>query len=155
MPSNTRRVRLFLAVVTATATACASGGAAASAPGTSPGEAPSTTARRDASIITQAELLDPALKSLNVYDAIKTLRPNFLSNRGTQTISFEGNNGLVDNESGKVHASIDNSGVLPVEELKRVPVTGVVEVRLLTPAAAMQRFGATAKQGAVIAVRTM
>ena len=38
---------------------------------------------------------------------------------------------------------------------KRIRASGVIEIRLLSPAAAMQRFGGSAKSGAVIAVRTM
>ena len=151
MSSTTPRMSLILAVAVACAAACASGGSFPSRTGTST----SGPARRDATVITADELTDPALRSLSVFDAIRTLRPNFLSSRGTQTIPFKGNNGVVDEESGMVHASIDDSGVLPLDNLKRLQVSGVVEVRLLSPAAAMQRFGATAKQGPVISVRTM
>jgi len=42
-----------------------------------------------------------------------------------------------------------------VEELKRLHVNGVVEIRLLGPAAAMQKFGGSAREGSVILVLTM
>ena len=141
---------LGLFVIVVVAAACASGGVAPAS--TSPSK---PTAQRDRNVITMDELRDPALVGQTILDAIKTLRPNFLSSRGTQTIAYQGNNGVVDEESGKVHASIDDSGVLPLEDLKRIPVGSVVEVRLLSPAAAMQRFGGSAKTGAVIVVRTM
>ena len=124
--------------------ACASGSAVpASAAGPS-------SLRRDPSVITQDELMDPAVSELTVYEAIQRLRPNFFSTRGTQTIANQGSG-----ESGKVHASIDNAGVVELDQLKRIRASGVIEIRLLSPAAAMQRFGGSSKSGAVIAVRTM
>ena len=141
---------MFLWAATA-ASACASGGASPST--AEPGRPPA--ARRDRSVITMEELADPSMSALSVYEAIRVLRPNFLSNRGTQTIAFEGNAGEVDAESGRVHATIDGLGIVSVDDLKRLHVNGVLEIRLLDPAAAMLRFGASAKQGAVILVKTM
>ena len=124
--------------------ACASGSAVpASAPGPS-------SLHRDPSVITQDELMDPAVSELTVYEAILRLRPNFFSTRGTQTIANQGSG-----ESGKVHASIDNAGVVELDQLKRMRASGIIEIRLLSPAAAMQRFGGSSKSGAVITVRTM
>ena len=151
MRSNIPRLCLVIALVTA----CATGGSPSAATGAPPPATPSPPAHRDANVITMEDLSAPSLRSLNVLDAIRTLRPNFLSSRGTQTIPFKGSTGVVDEESGKVHASIDDSGVLPLDALTRLQVSGVVEIRLLSPAAAMQRFGSTAKQGSVISVRTM
>ena len=62
---------------------------------------------------------------------------------------------VVDQESGKVHASIDGNKIVPVEELAGIRAGTVVEVRFLSPAAAMQRFGGTSRQGPVILVKTM
>jgi hypothetical protein len=130
--------------------ACASGGGSSAATGGTP-----PAARRDATIITKQDLLDPSVTGLNVYDAIRMLRPNFLATRGTQTIVNDDNRNVVDTEAGMVHASIDDSGVLALENLKRLQAAAVLEIRLLSPAAAMQKFGATARQGPVIVVRTM
>ena len=158
MPSKTRWMNLFLtAAVAATCatTACASGG---STPGSAAGSASAaqpSSVRRDASVILKDELNNPAVRTLNVLEAIRSLRPNYLASRGTQTIVNSDNRGVVDAESGKVHAAVDDSGVMPVEELRRIPVEAVLEIRLLSPAAAMQRFGSTARQGPVIVVRTM
>lgn len=126
--------------------ACASGGAGSA----STAAAQPSSTRRDPNVITMEELADPGLSAMTVFDAIRFLRPNFLSTRGTQSIVNQGNNG-----SGQVHVSIDDSGVLPLDELKRLHVNGVVEIRLLSPAAAMHRFGGSAKEGPVIVVRTM
>ena len=139
MPLKTLGVFVLLVVG-----ACASGSAVpASAPGPS-------SLRRDPSVITQDELMDPAVSELTVYEAIQRLRPNFFSTRGTQTIANQGSG-----ESGKVHASIDNAGVVELDQLKRMRASGIIEIRLLSPAAAMQRFGGSSKSGAVITVRTM
>jgi len=105
---------------------------------------------RDPNVITQAELVDPAVSEMSVYEAIQRLRPNFFSTRGTQTIANQGSG-----ESGLVHASIDNAGVVELDQLKRIRSSSVIEIRLLSPAAAMQRFGGSSKSGAVITVRTM
>jgi hypothetical protein len=126
--------------------ACASGGSPAST--TSSGvAAEATTARRDPNLITRAELSDVSLRSLNVYDAIKALRPAFLTVRGVHT--------LTPSAAGTVHASIDGNGVTDLDDLKRMQASVVIEIRLLAPAAAMQRFGAPAQEGPVILVRTM
>ena len=135
----------------AAAVACASSGVSPSTP--EAGRPPA--ARRDRALITMEDLADPSMSALSVYEAIRLLRPNFLSDRGTQMISYEGSAGTVDAESGRVHASIDGLGIVSVEELKRLHVNGVLEIRLLDAAAAMLRFGATARQGPVILVRTM
>lgn len=93
------------------------------------------------------ELSDPARRADNVLELIRALRPNFLADRGKQSKE--------DLESGKVHASIDGSGVVPLEVLRDIRVSAVVEVRYLNAAAAMQKFGGAAHQGPVIVVRTM
>jgi len=141
-------------------TGCASSGSSGStaSTGSAASAAPSATSgapRRDPNTITREELADPALSSLDVLEAIRSLRPNFLTSRGTQTISYTEKAVVGDPETGKVHASIDNAGVIALDELKRIHVKGVIEIRFLSAAAAMQRFGGSAKQGPVIVVRTM
>lgn len=140
------RKMLCLLVLLASA-ACASGGPA---PASAAAGAPSST-RRDPNVISRDELADAALSTLSVFEVIQHLRPNFLATRGAQTIT----NGLSNTASGLVHAAIDDGGVLELDELNRLRVNEVVDIRLLGPAAAMQRFGSTANQGSVIVVRTM
>lgn len=144
--------RKTLCVFTVFAMACASGGAgtASTTAGAAAG-APSASVRRNLNVITREELADASYASLTVYDAIRTLRPRFLTTRGLQTIPGQGN----DPEAGQIHVSIDESGLLPLDELKRVQAKAVTEIRYLDPPAAMQRFGATAKEGPVILVKTM
>lgn len=107
----------------------------------------SSAARPDRDLISRQELADPALRSLTVLEVVRSLRPTYLSSRGKLS--------LQDSEAGKVHASIDGIGVVALEELKNVLVTGVIEIRFLNAGAAMQRFGGSAHQGPVILVRTM
>lgn len=105
-----------------------------------------TTAHHDRDVIGREELDDRAVRSLTVLEAVRTLRPTYLTSRGKQS--------LTDAESGKVHASIDGISIVAVDDLKNILVTGVVEIRFLNEGAAMQRFGGAARQGPVIFVKT-
>jgi hypothetical protein len=146
--------RIGLAIVAAALTACATH-APASPDGSRATVSASATRNRD--IITREELSVPSVSSLTVLDAVKSLRPQFLTVRGLNTVPAKDNNGtqLVDQESGKVHVSIDGNKLVPVEELSGIRAGAVVEIRFLNPQAAMQKFGGTARQGPVILVRTM
>jgi hypothetical protein len=112
-------------------------------------EAPARGRNRD--IITRQELQVPSITGLTVLDAIRTLRPHFLTNRGLSTVPVQG----ADMEVGRVHASIDGTRVVTVDELANLRAGTVAEIRLLSPAAAMQKFGSNSRQGPVILVRTM
>lgn len=101
---------------------------------------------RNRDVITQEELSTPENKSQNVLDLVRKLRPQFLTNRSMQSTSNE--------ETGKVHASIDSNRILSVDELRSVVVSTVLEIRYLNVAQAQQRFGSAAMQGPVIVVRT-
>jgi hypothetical protein len=135
-------------------------------PATIPADGPSATqasapTNRNRDLITHDELSAPSVSGMTVLDAIRSLRPQYLSVRGQNTMPAKENNDpekgrqLVDQESGKVHASIDGLKVVPLEELASLRAGTVVEVRFLNPAAAMQRFGGAARQGPVILVKTM
>ena len=114
-------------------------------------------ANRNRDLITRDELTKPSVVNMTVLDAVRSLRPHFLTVRGTNTVPAKNASGqsVVDQESGKVHASIDGNKIVPIEELTSLRAGTVLEVRYLTPAAAMQRFGGTARQGPVILVKTM
>ena len=89
----------------------------------------------------------PALRALSVLEVIRTLRPHFLNVRGKNSQS--------DPEAGRVHASIDFNGVIPLEDLRNLHITGVTEIRFLGAGPAMQKFGGAAHEGPVIVVRTL
>lgn len=145
--SITKLVPSLLAVAAFTG-GCAS--AAAGGPGSASdaavGESTAGASRRDRDVITLQELSDPALRAMSVLEVIRTLRPIFLSVRGKNSHS--------DAEAGRVHASIDFNAVVPLEELRNVHVTGVVEILYLAAGPAMQKFGGAAHEGPVIVVRT-
>jgi len=103
--------------------------------------------RRDPNVILADELSETSLAGMNVLEVVRRLRPNFLATRGVQSQSNP--------ESGRVHASINGNGVVSLDELRTMQTAGVVEIRLLSVAAAMQRFGGAAQEGPVILVRTI
>ena len=70
-------------------------------------------------------------------------------------MATRGTSSLNDAGAGAPHVSIDGGPVGELDDLKRVQASVVIEVRLLDASQAMQRFGATAKQGPVILIRTM
>jgi len=109
----------------------------------------SAIGHRDRDVIGRDELLDPTVRSLTVLEAVRAVRPTYLTSRA------RGGQSLQDPEAGKVHASIDGISVVALDELRKILVTGVIEIRFLNEAAAMQRFGGAARQGPVILVKTM
>jgi len=114
-------------------------------------------ANRNRDLITRDELTKPSVVNMTVLDAVRSLRPHFLSVRGTNTVPAKTASGqqVVDQESGKVHASIDGNKLVPIEELAGIRAGNVAEVRFLSIAQAMQKFGGTARNGPVILVKTM
>jgi hypothetical protein len=112
---------------------------------------------RNRDLITRDELTKPSVVNMTVLDAVRSLRPHFLTVRGTNTVPARNAAGqpVVDGESGKVHASIDGNKLVPIEELQGIRAGNVTEVRFLSIAAAMQKFGGTARNGPVILVKTM
>ena len=97
-------------------------------------------------MITLEELSDPAIRAMNALDAIRALRPAFFNERGKSSQSNQ--------EAGRVHASLNYNGVIPLNDLRKTPVVGIVEIRYLDVAAAMNQFGGGANGGPVIVVRT-
>src|SRR5437870_4753101 len=101
---------LTACIVMAGAAACAKQAPPASSPG--PGatsQSQNAAASRNRDVITHEELQAQSIAGLSVLDAVKSLRPQFLTQRGTHNVPYSGNNGAVDQEAGKVHASIDGS----------------------------------------------
>lgn len=112
------------------------------------GTATQSTARtRD--VITQDELQAANVASLSVLDAVKSLRPQFLTVRSTNSTYVPG---TVDEEAGKVHASLDGTRVVPLNDLAAIRAGAVKEIRYLTAAQAQEKFGPAAHQGPVIVV---
>jgi hypothetical protein len=142
-------------LVLAAATACASHSSPSATGGSASQTAVPATRNRD--IITVDELHAPAVSGLSVLEAVKTLRPHFLTVRGLNTVPAKDADGrqVTDQESGKVHVSLDGNKIVALEELNGIRAGTVIEVRYLNPSAAMQKFGGTAREGPVILVKTM
>jgi hypothetical protein len=143
-------------VVVAAAAACAHGAA-------STDERLERPTRRQRDVISKEELSAPAVRSQSVYEVVRTLRPHFLNDRGSHGIPYSGSGGTdadkvreaVNPAAGRVHVSIDNGTLVSLDELKSLHANGVVEIRYLSAAAAMQKFGTKAMEGPVILVLTM
>jgi hypothetical protein len=138
--------------------ACASQTAATPAvAGVTATQQSASPANRNRDLITRDELTKPSVVNMTVLDAVRSLRPHFLTVRGTNTVPAKTATGqqVVDMESGKVHASIDGNKIVPIEELSSLRAGSVAEVQYLSPAAAMQKFGGASRQGPVILVKTM
>jgi hypothetical protein len=105
-------------------------------------------------VITREELADPAVSGRNVLEVVRSLRPQFLTVRGTHTLQDTSTARKVDPEAGKVHASINGTKIVSIEELAGLEASSVTEIRFLTPSQAMQRFGGAAREGPVILVKT-
>jgi hypothetical protein len=163
-PLNT----LGLFVVVAATGACARGAAPAastmSTASASAEERAERPARRQRDVITKEELSAPSVRSRSVFEVVQSLRPHFLNTRGAHSIPYTNADGTEaekarqkgsDPEAGLVHASIDGGRVVSLEELKGIHANSVIEIRYLSPAAAMQKFGGAAREGPVILVLTM
>lgn len=126
----------------AMASACA---ASTPSSGSSEGARP-----RNRDLITQEDIsADASLRAQTVLEIVRALRPQFLNDRGTNTMSAQG-----DPEAGLVHASVDNGRIVPLSELSGMHGSDVIEIRYLNAGQAMQKFGTAARQGPVIVVVT-
>lgn len=142
----------------AAAAACASsqGGASATQAGTQ---------RAARYTITAVELAEAGTS--NVYDAIVKLRPEFLRERGTSTISAEPMPSSGRSGAGRAAPSTPNTGTaVPmsrprlriydndallenVDALKRIPVDAVIEVRYVPGPEAAVKYGTNHAGGAL------
>jgi hypothetical protein len=139
---------LGVCFIMAAASACAANTPASQS--SDEARAPST---RNRDLITQADLsADPAMRSQSVYEVVRTLRPHFLNDHGTNTLGASAES---DVEAGKVHVSFDNGRIVPLSELSSMHANEVIEIRYLNAGQAMQKFGSAARQGPVIVVTTM
>ena len=140
-------------VVLATVGACAKTPSPETAPlqpgaiVTSDAQPQASSERRNRDVITKEEMQSAAMGSQSVLEVVKALRPSFLTVRGVHAAG--------DSQTGTVHASIDGNRLVVLDELRTIMASTVVEIRFLNPAAAMQKFGGSAREGPVILVKTM
>ena len=135
-----------------------SAGCASSSPSAGASDVTPSTSRapsRNRDLITQEDLsADPTLKAQSVIEVIRSLRPQFLVNRGNNTMKdtlVKGTN--TDEAAGMVHASIDGGRVVDVTDLT-MTANDILEIRYLNVAQANLKFGTAARQGPVILVTT-
>ena len=103
-------------------------------------QAPRPTA--DPSVISEFELRDPVIITMDALRAIRRLRPAFFRPTGPQS--------FVNGNAGQVHYSMDYGPVRPVSELATLTTAMLVEIRYLDANAAQNRFGLNANGGPVI-----
>lgn len=120
------RPAILIAVASMLIAACASSTSETRRPG------------RDRTTISAAELQRTAHTDL--YSAIASLRPTWLSRRGPSSIHFE----------GELIVYHDRTRLGGPEMLSTIDVTRVMSVRFLTPSEAQARFGMGHPHGAII-----
>jgi hypothetical protein len=103
--------------------------------------------RRSSTLITRDELLEPSISGASALEAVRLLRPTFLTYRGANSIR--------DPSAGVVRASIDGGRVVPVDDLQSIRVLEVRSIRFLSASDATQRFGVAAGGSPVILVERM
>lgn len=129
----TRRLLTALLMITAS---CAS-------PSANPDTAPRPAVRPW--VISNEELQDPILRSMDTERAIRYLRPTFFRTTGPQSFSNAG--------AGTVQVSMDFSPPQPTSQLASFPALALAtlyEIRYLDANEAANRFGLNANGGPVI-----
>ncbi len=133
--------RICMSAVLAATIACAGNPAPSAA---SSDESNGPAERRRDNVITAQELSAPEIVTQNLLDAVRRLRPNYLTSRGGGT---PGNP-----KGGRVQVSIDGSALGEVSNLTSYSPAAVREIRYFTAAEAAQKWGTTSNGGAVIMV---
>ena len=127
----TRRAFILLSLATL---GCASGTATkSSTPGT-----PGSTPNRDRNRITAEQLT--RITANNVYEAVQQLQPQWLADRGTNTINGP-------KETAVVY--IDGARFGDLENLRGMQLNNVAEIRYLTSAEASNRYGMGLPRGVI------
>ena len=124
--------RVLIAIVALAATGCASRTTADGASGSA--SAPAT--RRD--ILERAEIARG--QWANAYEAIRSLRPQWLRVRGRDTIT---------GDPGTVQVLLDDVRLGGPESLRTLPVSGVAYIQFLDGITASQRWGTGYGNGAI------
>lgn len=132
--------RFLLALAVTAAAACSSN------PAPSEEALPEAVGARSSEVITAAELDEPSIASVSLYDAIRRLRPRFLMTRGQVSPRNPA--------AGSTRVSVDGGPLVGVEILGRIRPGEVAEVRWLSATDAAQRFGLNAASGAVVMVKS-
>ena len=125
MPTVSRRAPILLLLVLAFAAGCS-----ASAPGAR------TSTRSDT--ITVDDLR--SANATNLYDAVRTIRPNWLRARSPNSLSNQ----------GQVQVYFDDTRIGGVDGLRSIPTQGIAYIRWHDPISASARWGLDHEQGAIV-----
>ncbi|HEX5408572.1 MAG TPA: hypothetical protein VFW89_02250 [Gemmatimonadaceae bacterium] len=106
--------------------ACASGGS------TSSGSA-STSPRRDAYVITAAEIAN--VGATDAYEAVQKLRPNFLRERGQTSLSDPASTNVTPN------VYLNDTKMGDISTLRDIPTDNIVTIKYWNDKEAQSRFG--------------
>jgi hypothetical protein len=117
-----------LAVMLGAAVACASS------------QGPRTSGRRDARILGAEEIR--ASSASNMYDVIRSQRPEWLIKRGQTSINLEGD----------IVVYVDNVALGGPESLKSIDVQSVQSARFLNASEAQMRYGVGHMHGAIVLI---
>src|SRR5215204_5962711 len=124
MPMPIRRSPLLVLLLLALAAACSTNAAGTRA------------SRSDT--ITVDDLR--AANSTNLYDAVRTIRPNWLRARSPN--SFQ--------NQGQVQVYFDDTRIGGVDNLRSIPTQGIAYIRWFDPISASSRWGLDHEQGAIV-----
>jgi hypothetical protein len=147
------RKSLLALALTVAAIGCASGSTPSSG-ASDVAATPSRSTSRNRDLISQEDLnADPTLRAQTVIDVIRSIRPQYLVNRGNNTMKDSASKANTDIDAGKVHASVDGGRIVEVTDLT-MTAAEILEIRYLNVAQANLKFGTAARQGPVILVTT-
>jgi hypothetical protein len=118
-----------LAVMLGAAVACASST-----------QGPRTSGRRDARLLGADEIRTSSAS--NLYDVIRSQRPEWLIKRGQTSINLEGD----------IVVYVDNVALGGPESLKSIDVQSVQSARFLNASEAQMRYGVGHMHGAIVVV---
>jgi hypothetical protein len=102
------------------------------------------TTRRQANALTQAEI--EGTRFGNAHELVSALRPNWLTQRGTQSFS--------DPTAGTVRVYVDGNHAGDAEALRSITVQDVLSMQYLSASEAQARFGSRQNMGGAILVTT-
>ncbi len=99
-----------------------------------------TSGRRDTRVLSTEEIR--AASASNMYDVIRSHRPEWLIKRGQTSINMEGD----------IRVYVDNVGLGGPESLKSIDVQSVQSARFLNASEAQMRYGVGHMHGAIVVV---
>ena len=105
-----------------------------------------TEASRGSDVITSIELASANVSSGDALEAVRRLRPRFLTSRGSGSIRAA--------DAGSVHVSLDGGPLQGVSFLSRMRPGEIAEIRYLSASQAAQQFGTSAGTGGVMLIKS-